>query len=427
MTQHAPSKKQSLLKQLGPGLVSGAADDDPSGIATYSQAGAQFGFSMLWTSVLTYPFMAAIQLISAKIGRVTGIGIVANVKNYYPKSFVLILVVLLVLANTINIAADVAAMGSALQLVLGGPAHGHLYGLLFGLFCIVMQVFIPYRRYSPILKAMTMVLFVYVIAAFTIHIPWREVLINTVFPDITWSQDYILTIVAVFGTTISPYLFFWQASQEIEEMNLSHHHIKALKDLKTGGNEHMKRIRFDTMVGMAFSNIISFFIILTAALTLHANGITDIQSSSQAAEALRPLAGDLTFYLFAAGIIGTGLLAVPVLAGSAAYGIAEVYNWHATLEAKPKEAKLFYAIIAATTLAGVVINFLPVDPVKMLFWAAVINGFVAVPIMVMMMLVASNTKIMGRFKLSPRLKIAGWCATAIMAMAAGTLIWSWVT
>ncbi|MBY0428826.1 MAG: divalent metal cation transporter, partial [Alphaproteobacteria bacterium] len=256
MTEHPQhTKKQSLLEQLGPGLISGAADDDPSGIATYSQAGAQFGFSMLWTAVLTYPFMAAIQLISAKIGRVTGIGIVANVKNFYPKPFVLALVTLLVLANTINIAADVAAMGSALELVLGGPAHGHLYGLLFGLFCIVLQVFIPYRRYSPILKTMTMILFVYVVAAFTVHIPWREVMVNTIFPQIKLSRDYILTIVAVFGTTISPYLFFWQASQEIEEMNLSHHHVKALKDLKTGGYEHIKRIRFDTMVGMAFSNI----------------------------------------------------------------------------------------------------------------------------------------------------------------------------
>lgn len=427
MTEHTRTKKPSLLKQLGPGLVSGAADDDPSGIATYSQAGAQFGFSMLWTAVLTYPFMAAIQLISAKIGRVTGIGIVANVKNYYPKPFVLVLVTLLVLANTINIAADVAAMGSALQLVLGGPAHGHLYALLFGMLCIILQVFIPYRRYSPILKTMTMILFVYIIAAFTVHIPWRNVMINTFFPQIAFTQDYILTVVAVFGTTISPYLFFWQASQEIEEMNLSHHHNKALRDLKHGGNEQLKRIRFDTMVGMAFSNIIAFFIILTTAVTLNANGVTDIQSSAQAAEALRPLAGEFTFYLFAAGIIGTGLLAVPILAGSAAYGIAEVFDWHATLEAKPKEATLFYSIIAATTLAGVAINFMPIDPVKILFWAAVINGFVAVPIMTMMMLIASNKVIMGRFTLRPRLKIAGWCATGLMTLAAGALLWSWLT
>jgi len=410
----AAEKPAKSVGIFGAGLITGAADDDPSGIATYSQAGAQFGFAMLWTAWLTYPFMVAIQLISARIGRVTGVGIIANIKAFYAKPIMLTLVALLVFANTVNIAADIAAMGEAMHLIAGGNVHEHT--LIFGFLCVVLQVFIPYRLYAPILKVLTLILFVYVAAAFTVHIPWAEALKETFWPTISWDADYLLTVVAVFGTTISPYLFFWQAAQEIEEMNLFHQG-KALRDMEEGTDSHLRRIGLDTSLGMALSNIVAFFILLTTAVALHSHGVTDIQTSAQAAEALRPLAGDFTFYLFAAGIIGTGMLAVPVLAGSAAYGLAEVFNWHASLEARPKEARLFYGIITLTTLAGVLLDMAAIDPIKMLFWSAVINGFVAVPIMAMMMLVAVNRKIMGRFILPLWLKIGGWAATGLMALA----------
>ena len=413
-------KARSFFRFLGPGLVAGAADDDPSGIATYSQAGAQFGYGLLWTVVLTWPFMVAVQLISARIGRVTGHGIAANIKKAMPQPILIGLVSLLLIANIINIAADIAAMGEALQLVVGGGEHGH--ALVFGAGCILLQVFIPYRRYGPILKWLTLVLFSYVATVFTVKTDWGLALRSTFMPALSMNADYLLVVVAVFGTTISPYLFFWQASQEVEEMDL--HHRRPLRDLKRGGAQEIDRIAIDTTLGMAFSNIVAFFIILTTAVTLNAHGIKDIQTSAQAAEALRPLAGNLTFLLFTLGIVGTGLLAVPVLAGSAAYGLAEALGWRATLEAKPSEAKGFYIIITVATLLGVLIDFTSLDPIKMLFWSAVINGIIAVPMIVAMMVLVSDKRLMKRFAISRSLKIVGWMAAGVMALVLAALCWS---
>jgi NRAMP (natural resistance-associated macrophage protein)-like metal ion transporter len=410
-----------VLRLLGPGLVTGAADDDPSGIATYSQAGAQFGYGLLWTVFLTIPFMIAIQLVSALIGRVTGKGLAANVMEIAPRWLVLALVFLLVAANTINIAADIAAMAEALSLVIGGLNHEH--ALIFASASTLLQVFVPYRRYAPVLKFLTLTLFAYVATAFMVKIPWSTALLATVWPKPTISTEYFLMVVAVLGTTISPYLFFWQASQEVEEMNKGKVR-RPLRELTRGGYPETDRIKVDTTVGMFFSNAIAFFIILTTASVLHEHGVTNIGSATQAAEALRPLAGDATFALFALGIIGTGLLAVPVLAGSAAYGVSEAFGWHATLEAKAPEAIGFYSIIAAATAIGFGLGFTGIDAIHMLVWSAVLNGIVAVPIMAMMMVIVANSKLMGRFKARTWLIVLGWLGTAIMGVAVIALFWS---
>ncbi len=412
-----------VLRLLGPGLVTGAADDDPSGIATYSQAGAQFGYGLLWTMFLTTPFMIAIQLVSAHIGRVTGKGIAANAKEFYPLTLVLVPICLLVVANTINIAADLAAMGEALYLVIGGLKHEH--ALIFAALSVLLQVFVPYRRYAPILKFLTLVLFLYVAVAFTIEVAWRQVLAGTVLPTLSFDHDYLLLIVAVLGTTISPYLFFWQASQEVEEMRRDRTRPRRpLKILTRGGGGEMTRISIDTTVGMIFSNIIGYFIILATASTLHAHGVVQIETAADAAEALRPIAGDFAFLLFAIGIIGTGLLAIPVLAGSGAYAVAELFGWPSTLEAKFPEAVGFYTIISAATAIGFVMGFLPINPIQLLVWTAVINGIVAAPIMAMMMLIVTNRTAMGRFRARPSLAWAGWGATALMGVTAVALLWS---
>ena len=415
--------KRSVFRLLGPGLVAGAADDDPSGIATYSQAGAQFGFGLLWTVVLTWPFMVAVQLISARIGRVTGHGIAANIRQNLPRPALFGIVLLLLLANIINIAADIAAMGDAVHLVIGGPKHA--YALAFGAACVILQVFIPYREYAPILKWMTLALFAYVATAFTVHIDWRAAFVATIIPAFSLNSAYLLTVVAVIGTTISPYLFFWQASQEVEDMDL--HGRTALRDAASGGRHALDRIAIDTTLGMAFSNVVAYFIILTTAVTLNAHGLKNIQTSAQAAEALRPLAGDLTFLLFSLGIVGTGLLAVPVLAGSAAYGLAEALGWRATLEAAPLQARGFYTIIAVATLLGVALDFTSFDPIQMLFWSAVINGVVSVPMIIVMMLLVSNAAVMGRFTVAPVLKVTGWAAAVIMTLVLAALAWSAVS
>ncbi len=412
-----------VVRLLGPGLVTGAADDDPSGIATYSQAGAQFGYGLLWTMFLTTPFMIAIQLVSAHIGRVTGKGIAANAKEFYPLAFVIVPICLLVVANTINIAADLAAMGEALYLVIGGLNHEH--ALIFAALSVLLQVFVPYRRYAPILKFLTLILFLYVAVAFTIEVPWRQVLVGTVLPTLSFDHDYLLLIVAVLGTTISPYLFFWQASQEVEEMRRDlTRPRRPLNILTRGGGGEMTRISVDTTVGMFLSNIIGYFIILATASTLHAHGVTQIKTAADAAEALRPIAGDFAFLLFAIGIIGTGLLAIPVLAGSGAYAVAELFGWPSTLEAKFPEAVGFYTIISAATAIGFVMGFLPINPIQLLIWTAVINGIVAVPIMAIMMLIVTNRTAMGRFRARPSLAWAGWGATALMGVTAVALLWS---
>ena len=405
---------QSWLRKLGPGLITGAADDDPSGIATYSQAGAQFGLNLLWTMLFTYPLMVGIQVVSARIGRVTGKGLAGNIREHYPRWLVYTIVSLLLIANTINIAADVSAMGDAMALLIGGPSH--VYAAGFGVLSLLLQIFIPYSRYVRVLKWLTLALLAYVAVIFTVRIPWAGVATALVMPQLTWNAATITTIVAVFGTTISPYLFFWQASQEVEELEADPH-AQPLIDAPDQARASFRRIKIDTYVGMGFSNLVAFFIILTTAVSLHLHGITTIQTSAEAASALRPIAGHFAFLLFAAGIIGTGLLAVPVLAGSAAYAMAGAFKWKNGLEHKPQMAKRFYSIIAVSTLIGIGLGFAPIDPIKALYWSAVINGVISVPIMAIMMLMGSRADVMGQFVIKTRLKWLGWLATLAMTVA----------
>ncbi|MET3135179.1 NRAMP (natural resistance-associated macrophage protein)-like metal ion transporter [Oxalobacteraceae bacterium GrIS 1.11] len=406
--------EQSWLKKLGPGLITGAADDDPSGIATYSQAGAQFGFNMLWTVLFTYPLMVGIQVVSARIGRVSGHGLATNIRLHYPAWLLYAVVALLLSANTINIAADVSAMGQALTLLIGGPAP--LYAVGFGVLSLLLQVFIPYRRYVRILKWLTLALLAYVATAFVVQIPWSQVALRALAPHLSWKREYITTVVAVFGTTISPYLFFWQASQEVEEQ-LSDPRARPLIDAPEQAASNLRRIKIDTYIGMGFSNLVAFFIIMTTAVTLNLHGITEIETSAQAATALRPIAGEFAFLLFSAGIIGTGLLAIPVLAGSSAYAMAGAFQWKNSLESTPGMDKQFYAIIAISTVIGIALGFTAIDPIKALYWSAVINGVISVPIMAIMMLMAVRADIMGRFVITRRLRVLGWLATAMMAAA----------
>ena len=414
-TTHAPT---SWLRTLGPGLITGAADDDPSGIATYSQAGAQFGFGMLWTVLLTFPLMAAIQIVSAHIGRVTGHGLATNIRRHYPAWLLYTVVGLLLVANTINIAADIAAMGQALKLLAGGPAQ--LYAAGFGLLSMALQVLIPYQRYVRILKWLTLALLAYVAAALALHVPWLQVLRQSLLPTLSSQPAYLTTVVAIFGTTISPYLFFWQASQEVEDLNADPN-AHALKQAPTEAGANFRRIKIDTVVGMGFSNLVAFFIMLTTALTLGAHGVTEIASSAQAASALRPIAGEFAFLLFSLGIIGTGLLAVPVLAGSAAYAIAGARHWRNSLELHLSGAKKFYGIIIGSTGIGALLCFTAIDPIKALYWSAVLNGVISVPIMVLMMLLASRRSVMGKLVASRRLKLAGWLCTGAMALAVAAM------
>ena len=410
------------LKKLGPGIVTGASDDDPSGIATYSQVGAQFGFAMLWTMLFSYPLMAGIQEISAWIGRVTGMGIAANIGRYYSRWVLYPVVILMLVANVANLGADIGAMGSALKMLIGGPAL--LYAIGFGTISVLAEVFIPYHRYARILKWSTLVLLVYIATAFAVKIPWPHALAATAIPRVTFSSNYLTALTAVFGTTISPYLFFWQASQEVEEQEAAPEE-KPLKMAPEQEASQLRAMRADTYIGMAISNVIAFFIILDTAATLHAHGVTDIQTATQAAEALRPLTGELCFLLFSAGIIGTGLLAVPVLAGSAAYALAEAFRWPTGLERPLANAWGFYGIITLATVIGVGMNFTSIDPIKALFWSAVINGVVAVPIMVVMMLLTANPKVTGTLRLSLRQKMLGWAATAVMLLVAVGMIATW--
>lgn len=404
------------LKALGPGLITGAADDDPSGIATYSQAGARFGLNTLWTLVLTFPFMVGIQLVSARIGRVTGRGLAANIAHAYSPVLLFVVVFLLLVANVINIAADIAAMGEAMRLVTGfGPAP--YYSLGMGILCMALQVFLPYRIYVRYLKWLTLGLLAYVATVFVIDTPWIEVAKRTVWPRFEFSSASLGMVVAIFGTTISPYLFFWQASQEVEEIRADDD-ASALRKHPAEAPAQIRRMKIDTILGMGFSNLVAFFIMLTAAVTLGANGITNIESSAQAAEALRPVAGDFAFVLFASGIIGTGMLAVPVLAGSAAYAVTECFKWRNGLDRNFLQARRFYMIILLATAGGMALNFAPIDPLKALIWSAQINGVIAVPIMVVMMLLAQNRKVMGDFTLSRRHGVLGWLGVALMTSAA---------
>ncbi|THD64531.1 divalent metal cation transporter [Phenylobacterium sp.] len=415
-------ERPKLLQVLGPGLITGASDDDPSGIATYSQAGAQFGFGLSWVMLFSWPLMCAIQEISARIGRVTGRGIAGNLKKHYPSAVVYSIVFLLVVANVINLGADLGAMGAGLKLLIGGPQL--IYVAAFGLITVLLEVFSRYSRYVSILKWLTLSLFAYVGVAFVVKMPWGAVAKSLVIPQISFTPAYMTVVVAILGTTISPYLFFWQAEEEVEEVK-ERPDAKPLERAPQQATSEFSRIRWDTYIGMGFSNAVALFIILTTAATLHAHGVTDIQTSSQAAEALRPIAGPFAFTVFAIGIIGTGLLALPVLAGSSAYALGETFGFHVGLARKPRRAKIFYWTIAVATLLGVLLNYSPIDPIKALFWSAVINGVVAVPVMAMMMLLASRKSVMGEFKLHIGLKIVGWLSTAVMGAAAVGLFATW--
>lgn len=408
-------ERPKLLDVLGPGLVTGASDDDPSGIATYSQAGAQFGYDLSWVMVLTWPLMCAIQEISARIGRVTGRGIAGNLRQHYPASLLYGIVTLLIIANTINLGANLGAMAAALHLLIPGPQW--LFVLGVGFVSLGLEVFVRYTRYVSILKWLTLSLFSYVAVALMVDLPWATVGYHLVVPNIRIDANYLTVVVAILGTTISPYLFFWQAEEEVEEIK-EQAGAKPLERAPEQARRELGRIRIDTLIGMGLSNLVALFIILTAAATLHAHGVTDIQTSSQAAEALRPIAGPFAFLVFALGIIGTGMLAVPVLAGSAAYALGEAFGWHVGLARKPGRAKAFYATIAVATVAGMALNVLPIDPVKALFWSAVINGVVAVPVMIAMMLLSTNSAVMGRFRLPALLNVIGWIATVVMLVAA---------
>ncbi len=419
----AEPKPKKLLQIMGPGLITGASDDDPSGIATYSQVGAQFGYGLAWTLLFSYPLMCAIQEISARIGRVTGYGIAGNLRRHYSRSLTAGLVSLLLIANTVNLGADLGAMGAALKLLIHGPAL--LYVCLFGLACAALETFAQYARYVSILKWLCLSLFAYVICAFVVHVPWAEVGLATIWPPLSTSSDYLMAIVAVMGTTISPYLFFWQAEEEVEDQK-ERAGARPLVRAPEQAPAEFSRIRVDTYIGMAISNVIAFFIVVTTAATLNAHGTTDIETSAQAAEALRAVAGPFTFVVFAAGIIGTGMLTVPVLSGSGAFAIGELFGWHVGLARRPGRARAFYTVIAVATAIGVGLNFTSINPIKALYWSAVLNGVVAVPVMIAMMRLSMRTDIMAGFTLPAPLRILGWVATVVMSLTVVGMVVSWI-
>ena len=409
-----PIRRGALVKQLGPGLITGAADDDPSGIATYSQAGAQFGYGLLWTMVLTYPLMSAVQLVSARIGRVTGKGLASSMARITPGWLLMLIVASVFVANTINIGANLAAMGASAQLMAGGGAHWFTIG--FALISLLLQLFVPYKRYANILKWLTLALLAYVALIFIVKVDWADVGRGLIVPSVP-NKEAVTVIVAIFGTTISPYLFFWQSAQEVEELE-DNDQARPQSEAPEQAVHEMQRMRLDTFAGMAVSNLVALSIIIGTAATLHAQGKTEIGSAADAAQALQPVAGQFAFALFSLGIIGTGLLAVPVLAGSAAYAIGGSRGWKTGLDNKPWEAKGFYAVIAIATLLGIGVDWSQIDPIKALFWSAVINGVVAVTVMVAMMLVVSRKRVMGEFTASTGIKLFGWVATLVMGVAA---------
>jgi NRAMP (natural resistance-associated macrophage protein)-like metal ion transporter len=413
------SEPRSPLEVLGPGLVTGAADDDPSGVGTYSQVGAQFGYGMGWTLVFGFPLLAAIQAICARIGATTGRGIAQNLRRHYSPTLLRVVVIMLLVANVINLGADLGAMGAVVALLIPGPVLAYTVG--FGVVSVLLEVFLSYDSYARVLKWATLSLFAYVGVVLVADVPLVDMAQGLLVPQFTFDRDHAMALVAIFGTTISPYLFFWQAGQEVEEQHRRHIKPLHVSPRKAAGVE-LRRIRLDTLVGMGFSHIVALCIVIATAATLHVNGVREIESAAQAAEALRPIAGNLAFALFAAGIIGTGLLAVPVLAGSAAYAVSETLGWTEGLNRKPKEAKAFYGVIVLATAGGIALNFIGIDPMKALYWAAVVNGLLAPPLMVVTMLIASNPKVMGNLVLSPHLKAIGWLATTVMWVIAGVFL-----
>lgn len=412
--------KKHPISRVGPGLITGVADDDPSGIVTYSQAGAQFGLNMLWTMPLAYPLMSAVQSTCARIGRVTGRGLAANIKSAFPPYVLFSVVLLLLIANVLNIAADVAAMGEVAELVTG--VDRHLMTAVFVFTSLLLQVFVPYHRYVSFLKWLTLSLLAYAAVLFTVHVPWGEVLTRTVWPQITFNANTAAVVVGIFGTTISPYLFFWQASEEVEDMEATPG-AKPLAIDATEAASELRRISWDTWSGMLYSNVTAYFIILATAVTLHTAGITDITTAAEAASALRPIAGEFAYILFAVGILGVGLIGVPVLAGSAAYALSETMGWSWGLERNVKEATGFYGVIALSVLAALAIQYSPISPMKALFWSAVINGVVAVPLLVVILLLASKESVMGQFVAPRSMQVLGWITTAVMGLAA---VWMFI-
>jgi NRAMP (natural resistance-associated macrophage protein)-like metal ion transporter len=409
-----------LLKQLGPGLITGAADDDPSGIATYSQGGAQFGFNLLWTMLLTFPLMVAIQMVSALVGRVTGKGLASNMGEVLPRPLVLGLLALLFIANTINVGADLAAMGEAAKLVTG--LNQHAFTIFFALLSLALQLFIPYRRYSRFLMVLTFSLFAYVAIMFLLPLDWKAIGAGMIGLHPNLDEAAATTIVAIFGTTISPYLFFWQSAQEVEEVDQNDEE-HPLIDQPLEAPAAISRIRVDTIAGMLASNLVALSIMIATAATLHAHGVTNINTAADAASALKPIAGRFAFALFSIGIIGTGLLAIPVLAGSTGYAVAEAAGWKTGLDNMPWQARGFYCVIGAAVLLGLGIDWSPIDPIKALYWSAVLNGVIAVPMMAALMVVASNRRKMGEFRAGWVLGGLGWISTAVMAAAAITMIY----
>jgi NRAMP (natural resistance-associated macrophage protein)-like metal ion transporter len=412
--------KPRLWKVLGPGLVTGAADDDPSGIATYSQAGAQFGFQLGWTLLLTYPLMVAIQAISARVGRTTGKGIAGVLREHYPAWLLYGIVALLFVANTLNIGADLGAMAETGRLLLP-LVPGWVYVMLFGLICTLGQIFLQHKRYVSILKWLTLSLFAYVATVCVVHVQWLEFAKGMLWPRLSFEREFWLTVVAILGTTISPYLFFWQAAQEVEDTK-AEPRDRPLREDPAEGPSALARIKLDTLVGMGFSNFVALAILVTAAATLHQAGITQIDSAARAAQALQPIAGHLAVILFSIGIIGTGLLSIPVLAGSAAYALGEARGWPVGLERRPLHAKAFYGAIALAMLLGAAANVFALNPVKALVWVAVLNGIVAVPVMALLMLLTTRTAVMGQFSISGPWRVLGWVGTAVMAIASGAFI-----
>ena len=409
-----------IYRKLGPGFITGASDDDPSGIATYSQTGAQFGYGQLWTAPFSFPFMAAIQETVGRIGLITGRGLAAIIKDHYSKKVLFTSVALLFIANIINIGADLGAMASAAQMMLGRSFVGWLFAIT--IFTLALEIFFSYKVYARFLKYLTFSLLAYLIAAFLVKQDWSSVLYNTAIPRITFSKDYLFNIVAVLGTTISPYLFFWQASEEVEEEIVSHKLALTGRSKPKISVQDIKYMRVDTIVGMFFSNLIMFFIILTAAATLGAHGITEVNTAAEAAEALRPLAGNLTFLLFSVGIIGTGLLAVPILAGSASYAVSEALGWNAGFYRRLVQAHGFYAVIALAMLAGLLVNFLSIPPFKMLYYTAVLNGLIAPILLALIMLISNRSDIMGRYVNSRLSNVLGWTATGFMTVVGAALV-----
>ena len=410
-----------FLETLGPGLITGASDDDPSGIGTYTSAGAAFGFATLWTAIVTLPLMVVVQYICAKIGMVSGMGLAGVLRENYSRKLLYPAVLALLIANTINAGTDIGAIAAALNLFIPLPITAMIVPI--ALIIVVLQVWGSYRLIARIFKWLTLTLFAYIGAAFLARPHWGEVIRATFIPQIHFDGKYLLTLVAILGTTISPYLFFWEASQEVEEeVSMGR---RTLAQRKGATYAELKRAAWDTNIGMFFCNIVFYFVILASAATLHASGKTDIQSATDAAQALKPVAGSAATLLFAFGIIGAGLLAVPVLTGSGAYAVAETFGWTCSLDAKPRDAKHFYVIIALSTLVGIVIDFLGINPMSALFWTAVINGVISPPLLVIIMLVSNNKKVMGERVNNLGTNIMGWLATAVMFAAAIGMVLTW--